>query len=64
MTIEIEIPDGWPPGLGLAVAKMMQQSLKANFPIIIPIRKDATPDQLEAAVVAIKTVIHEAGLAA
>lgn len=64
MTIEIEIPDGWPPGLGLAVAKMMQQSLKAGFPVVVPVRRDATPDQLAAAVVAIKTVIHEAGLAA
>ena len=62
MTIEIEIPDGWPPGLGLAVAKMMQQSLKEGFPVVIPVRRDVTPDQLEAAVVAIKTVIHDAGL--
>jgi hypothetical protein len=64
VTIEIEIPDGWPPGLGFAVAKMMQQSLKDGFPVVVPVRRDATADQLEAAVHAIKTVIHEAGLAA
>jgi hypothetical protein len=62
VTIEIEIPDGWPPGLGLAVAKMMQQSLKDGFPVVVPVRRDATPDQLEAAFNSIKTVIHEAGL--
>lgn len=64
MTVEIEIPDGWPPGLGLAVAKMMQQSLKEGFPVVIPVRGDATPDQLEAAYDMIKTVIQRAGLAA
>ncbi len=64
VTIEIAIPDGWPPSLGFAVAKMMQQSLKEGFPIIVPVRGDATPDQFEAAVNAIKTVINEAGLAA
>jgi hypothetical protein len=64
VTIEIEIPDGWPPGLGLAVAKMMQQSLKEGLPVVIPIRGDATPDQLEAAYDTIKTVIQQAGLTA
>jgi hypothetical protein len=64
VTVEIEIPDGWPPGLGLAVAKMMQQSLKEGFPVVIPIRGDATPDQLAAAYDTIKTVIARAGLAA
>ena len=64
MTIEIEIPDGWPPGLGLAVAKMMQQSLKEGFPVVVPVRRDATPDQLQAAFDTIKTVIEQAGLAA
>jgi hypothetical protein len=43
---------------------MMQQSLKEGFPVVVPVRRDATADQLEAAVHAIKTVIHEAGLAA
>jgi hypothetical protein len=64
VTIEIEIPGGWPPGLGLAVAKMMQQSLKEGFPVVVPVRRDATPDQLQAAFDTIKTVIEQAGLAA
>ena len=64
MTIEIQLPEEWPPGLALAVAQMMRQSLKEGFPVVVPIRDDATPDQLEAAFKAIRTVISEAGLAA
>lgn len=64
MIVEINIPDEWPPGLAFAVAKMMQQSLKEGFPVVVPVRNDATPDQLEQAFKAIRTVINEAGLAA
>jgi hypothetical protein len=61
--VEVEIPDEWPPSLGLAVAKMIRESLKEGFPVVMPVRRDATPDQLEAVFDSVKTVIHEAGLA-
>ena len=61
--VEVEIPDEWPPGLGLAVARMIRESLKEGFPVVMPVRRDATPDQLEAVFDSVKTVIHEAGLA-
>jgi len=61
--VEVEIPDEWPPGLGLAVAKMIRESLKKGFPVVMPVRRDATADQLEAVFDRVKTVIHEAGLA-
>jgi hypothetical protein len=64
MIFEISIPDDWPPGLGLAIAKMVRQSLKEGFPIIVPVRKDATPEQLQRAFEKVRTVIEDADLAA
>jgi hypothetical protein len=62
--VEMDLPDEWPPGLGLAVAEMMRRSLSAGFPVVVPIRRDATPAELEAAIGAVTRVIREAGLAA
>jgi hypothetical protein len=62
--LEVNLPDEWPPGLGLAVAAMIRRSLKDGFPVVIPIRRDATPEELEAALGAVTRVIQEAGLAA
>jgi hypothetical protein len=64
MIFEISIPDEWPPGLGIAIAKMVQQSLKVGVPIIVPVCKDVTPDQLQAAFERVRMVIEDAGLAA
>ena len=64
VTFEIELPDEWPPGLGFAVAKMIRQSLKAGFPVVVPVRSDVTADELAAAFSTIETVIQKAGLAA
>jgi hypothetical protein len=64
VTFEIEIPDEWPPGLGFAVVRLIQQSLKEGFPLVVPVQRNITPDQLEAAFDSIKTVIQKAGLAA
>lgn len=64
MTFEIEIPDEWPPGLGFAVVRLIQQSLKEGIPLVVPVQRNITPDQLEAAFDRIKTVIQKAGLAA
>ena len=64
MTFEIEIPDEWPPGLGLAVAAMMRQSVKKGFPVVVPVRRDVTPDQLEEVFGGVKAMIQRAGLAA
>lgn len=64
MGFEIEIPKEWPPGLGFAFATMVRKSLKEGFPVIIPIRDDITPDELEAAFDIVRTVIRQASLAA
>jgi hypothetical protein len=60
---EIEIPDEWSPGLGIAVAAMIRQSLKDGFPVVIPVRRDTTPDQLQEAFDIVRTDILRAGLA-
>jgi hypothetical protein len=64
MIVEVSIPDEWPPGVGLAVARMMRQSLREGFPIIVPVRKDATPEQLQEAFERVRMVVADAGLAA
>jgi hypothetical protein len=64
MTLEISLPDEWPPGLALAVAQMMRESFKEGFPIIIPVRKDATPEQISAAFERARDAIQNLGLAA
>jgi|HubBroStandDraft_1064217.scaffolds.fasta_scaffold146697_1 hypothetical protein len=64
MILEVSIPDEWPPGVGLAVARMVRQSLKEGFPVIVPVRMDATPEQLQEAFERVRTVIADAGLAA
>jgi hypothetical protein len=64
MRFEIEIPDEWPPGLALAVARMIRESLKEGLPVVIPVRGDVTADQLDTAFSTATTVIREAGLAA
>jgi hypothetical protein len=63
VTFEIEIPDDWPPSLGFAVAAMIRQSFEDGFPIVIPVRRDITPDQLEAAFDIVRRGILRAGLA-
>jgi hypothetical protein len=64
VTFEIELPDEWSPGLGFAVAKMIRQSLRVGFPVVVPVRSDVTPDELAAVFSTIETVIQKAGLAA
>jgi len=64
MTLEISLPEEWPPGLALAVAQMMRESFKEGFPVIVPVRKDATPEQIESAFELARTAMRKAGLAA
>jgi hypothetical protein len=64
MTFEISLPEEWPPGLALAVAQMIRQSLREGFPIIIPVRKDITPEQISGAFDRVRAIMAEAGLAA
>jgi hypothetical protein len=63
MTCEIRIPEEWPPELALAVATLVRQSFDKGFPIIVPVRKDASPGQIWAVFERIRMVVEDAGLA-
>lgn len=64
MMFEVTVPDDWPPGLAMAVAQMMRQSFKSGFPIVVPVRKDATANEIAGAFKVVTAVIEKAGLAA
>jgi hypothetical protein len=64
MMFEVTVPDDWPPGLAMAVAQMVRQSFKDGFPIVVPVRKDATANEIAGAFEIIRGVIKKAGLAA
>ena len=43
---DFPIPDDWPPSLALAFAELMEKALAEGFPLVVPVRKDATPEQI------------------
>jgi hypothetical protein len=57
------IPDDWSPSLRLAFAELMDKALADGFPVVIPVRKDATPDQIEAVIADMRALVKNAGLA-
>jgi hypothetical protein len=57
------IPDDWSPSLRLAFAELMDKALADGFPVVIPVRKDATPDQIEAVIADMRALVKKAGLA-
>ena len=57
------IPDDWSPSLRLAFAELMDKALADGFPVVIPVRGDATPDQIEAVIADMRALVKNAGLA-
>jgi hypothetical protein len=57
------IPDDWSPSLRLAFAELMDKALADGFPVVIPVRGDATTDQIEAVVEDMRALVKKAGLA-
>ena len=57
------IPDDWSPSLRLAFAELMDKALADGFPVVIPVRRDATPDQIEAVIADMRALVKNAGLA-
>jgi len=57
------IPDDWSPSLRLAFAELMDKALADGFPVVIPVRGDATPDQIEAVIADMRALVKKAGLA-
>lgn len=64
MTLEVRIPDEWPPALTLATRALLEQAIQTGFPVIASVRPDATGDQVESLYSRINALIIEAGLAA
>ena len=57
------IPDDWSPSLRLAFAELMDKALAQGFPVVIPVRDDATVDQIEAVLTDMRALVKDAGLA-
>ncbi len=64
MTFEFAVPGDWPPGLALAFARMMEKAMDDGFPIVVPVRKDATPEQIGQVFEDVGALVEGAGLAA
>jgi hypothetical protein len=64
MNIEVAVPDDWTPGQTIAVRQLLQHALRNAQPVIAPVRKDVTPEQLQDIYRRIEEVIREAGLEA
>ena len=48
----------------LAFAEMMEKALQDGFPIVVPVRKDATPDQISHVFEGVRTLVESVGLTA
>ena len=63
MTVEFAVPGDWPHGLTIAFAKLMEKALEDGFPIVVPVRQDATAEQISYVFEDVRTVVEKAGLA-
>ncbi len=63
MTFEFAVPGDWPPGLALAFAELMEKAMDDGFPIVVPVRKDATPEQISQVFEGARALVERLGLA-
>ncbi|MBV9448622.1 MAG: hypothetical protein JO345_22270 [Streptosporangiaceae bacterium] len=54
----------WPPGLALVFAEMMEKAIDDGFPVVVPVRKDATPEQISQVFEDVRALVERLGLAA
>jgi hypothetical protein len=59
---DFPIPDDWPPSLTLAFAELMEKALQDGFPVVVPVRRDATPEQITTVLEDMRAVVRNAGL--
>jgi hypothetical protein len=45
MTFEFAVPGDW-PRLAIAFAKLIEKAMEDGFPIVVPVRLDATAGQI------------------
>lgn len=60
---DFPVPDDWPAPLALAFAELMEKALADGFPLVIAVRKDATPEQITSVLEDMRAVVRKAGLA-
>ena len=63
VSFSFPVPADWTPGLSLAFSEMMEKALEEGFPICVPVRNDATPDQISQILEDVRTLVKNAGLA-
>lgn len=63
MVIEISVPDDWSMGQALAVRQLLQYAMRDAQPVICPVRKDVTPEQLDDVYNRVNAVIRDSGIA-
>jgi hypothetical protein len=59
---DFPVPADWPPSLALAFAQLMEKALADGFPVVVPVRKDATPEQITGVLEDMRAVVRDAGL--
>jgi hypothetical protein len=59
---DFPVPDDWPPSLTLAFAELMEKALAEGFPVVVPVRKDATPEQITSVLADMRAAVRNAGL--
>ena len=47
MSIEIVVPEEWPPGQTLAFRQLLQHAVMTGQPVLAMVRKDVTAEQLK-----------------
>lgn len=62
MIIEVAVPDERTTGQALAVRQLLQYALRDAQPVIAPVRKDITAEQLQDIYNRIEVMIRESGL--
>jgi hypothetical protein len=61
-TFEFAVPADWPPGLAVTFAEMMDKAIEDGFPVVVPVRKDATPEQISQAFADVQALVDRLGL--
>ena len=63
-TFEFTVPTDWDNELALAFYELVQKALDDGFPIVVAVRRDATPEQITNIVDDVRALVANAGLAA
>jgi len=62
-TFEFTVPADWDNELALAFYELVQKALDDGFPIVVAVRRDATPQQISNIVDDVRALVANAGLA-